>query len=383
MGSLGCAIDEWAKGDVAALSDADLLSDLAEIDQGIARLEAARVVRLVEARARPAFEFDGAPSAQAWLVTECRMAPAAAGERLRVAQRASELPATQTALRAGDVSFEHARLIEAATRGLEIDADDEALLLAEARGHDAKRFAAIAAHWRHREDAARCLDDAQATYEARSFTIRQADHIGMGTLSGQLDAEGTATVATAVDALAAPTPGDRRSAAQRRADALVELCRRALDGEFGLPGNGGERPHLNVDVPLATLEARTGVDAATLDWAGPIPGETARRLACDAAVCRVITGGASQPLDVGRRTRTVPGAIRRAVVARDHHCVEAGCDAPAEWCDVHHVVHWIDGGETKLENLELRCRRHHRTVHEGAGRRAPPGATVTGRTIAA
>ena len=209
------------------------------------------------------------------------------------------------------MSFEHARLIEAATRGLEIDADDEALLLAEARGHDAKRFAAIAAHWRHREDAARCLDDAQATYEARSFTIRQADHIGMGTLSGQLDAEGTATVATAVDALAAPTPGDRRSAAQRRADALVELCRRALDGEFGLPGNGGERPHLNVDVPLATLEARTGVDAATLDWAGPIPGETARRLACDAAVCRVITGGASQPLDVGRRTRTVPGAIRR------------------------------------------------------------------------
>ena len=191
------------------------------------------------------------------------MAPAAAGERLRVAQRASELPATQAALEVGDVSFEHVRLIEAATRGLEVDTDDEALLLDEARGHDAKRFAGIAAHWRHREDAARCLDDAQAAYEARSFTIRQADHIGMGTLSGQLDAEGTATVATAVDALAAPVPGDARTAAQRRADALVELCRRALDGEAGLPGNGGERPHLNVDVPLATLEARTGVDAAT------------------------------------------------------------------------------------------------------------------------
>jgi Domain of unknown function (DUF222)/HNH endonuclease len=131
---------------------------------------------------------------------------------------------------------------------------------------------------------------------------------------------------------------------------------------------------MSVIVPLETLEARAGVDAATLAWSGPIPGETARRLACDACISRIITDGRSEPLDVGRLTRTIPPALRRAVVARDRHCVEPGCDRPPEWCDVHHKVHWIDGGETKLSNLELRCRPHHRRVHEGkeAERRAPP-----------
>jgi hypothetical protein len=282
---------------------------------------------------------------------------------------------TVLALRRGDISFEHVRAIETATRSIEIDADDEALLLHEARRHDAKRFSGVAANWRYRTDAAQCLDDAEAAYRARTFGIH-ARSDGIGVLTGPLDPEGTATVATAVDALAAPTPGDTRTAAQRRADALVELCRRALDGDVGLPVTGGERPHLDVLVPLETLESRTGADAASLDWSGPIPGETARRLACDASLSRVITDGASQPLDVGRRTRTVPAAIRRAVIVRDRTCVEPGCDCPAAWCDVHHVVHWIGGGVTRIDNLELRCRRHHREQREGAARRAPPLPTL-------
>ena len=374
MGSLRCAIDDWARDhDIAALSAVDLMSDLAEIEQTIARLEAERAARLVVFEARRAYEDEGAPSAQAWLVSECRMAPAAAVDRLRVARRLPALPATFAALHTGEVSFEHVRTIEAATRGVDIDADDEALLLEEARHHDTNKFAGVAANWRHRTDASRYLDDADAAYQRRGLTIRRAALDRAGTLTGTLDAEGIATVSSAVDALAAPRPGDDRTPAQRRADALVELCRRALDGETAsLPAVGGERPHLTVTMTLEQLEARAGVDAAMLDWSGPIPGETARRLACDASVCRIITDGASQPLDVGRRTRTASPAIRRAVVVRDRRCVEPGCDAPAEWCDVHHVVHWIDGGETALDNLELRCPRHHRDVHEGASLRAPP-----------
>jgi hypothetical protein len=376
VGSLCTAIEDWAgDGSVASLSAFDLASDLSEIEQAIARLEAERAARLLVFEEQRAYESDGAPSAQAWLVTECRMAPEAAALRLRIARRLPDLPATVLALRRGDISFEHVRAIETATRHIEIDADDEALLLHEARRHDGKRFAEVAANWRHRTDAARCLDDAEAAYRARTFGIH-ARSDGIGVLTGQLDPEGTATVATAVDALAAPTPGDTRTAAQRRADALVELCRRALDGEAALPTGRGERPHLTITMTLESLEARAGVDAAMLDWSGPIPGATARRLACDASVCRIITDGESQPLDVGRRTRPVPPAIRRAVVVRDRHCVEPGCDAPAEWCDVHHIVHWIDGGATRLDNLELRCRRHHREQHEGAVRRAPPPPTL-------
>jgi hypothetical protein len=79
----------------------------------------------------------------------------------------------------------------------------------------------------------------------------------------------------------------------------------------------------------------------------------------------VITDGASQPLDVGRRTRTIPPAIRTALVVRDRGCAFPGCDRPPSWTDAHHREHWADGGPTSLDNLVLLCRTHHRAVHEG------------------
>jgi hypothetical protein len=121
---------------------------------------------------------------------------------------------------------------------------------------------------------------------------------------------------------------------------------------------------VTVLVDLETLERRTG-HTCELDRSGSIPAETARRLACDARVSRVIVGPDSQPLDVGRTTRTFTTAQRRAVTVRDRHCVFPGCDRPPPWCDVHHVIHWIDGGETAVSNGALLCRRHHVLHHEG------------------
>jgi 5-methylcytosine-specific restriction protein A len=123
---------------------------------------------------------------------------------------------------------------------------------------------------------------------------------------------------------------------------------------------------VTVLVDLEALEGRVA-RAAEFDQAGAISGETARRIACDARVSRVITRGSSEPLDVGRATRVVPPGLRRAVVVRDRECRFPGCDRPPPWCDAHHVVHWADGGDTKLANLVLLCRRHHRMVHEGFG----------------
>ena len=96
--------------------------------------------------------------------------------------------------------------------------------------------------------------------------------------------------------------------------------------------------------------------------------ELVRRVACDASVSRVLTLGASEPLDVGRRTAVVPAPMRRAVVVRDVHCRFPGCDRPPPWCDAHHIRHWAHGGATALWNLVLMCRRHHRLVHEGSFR---------------
>jgi len=117
----------------------------------------------------------------------------------------------------------------------------------------------------------------------------------------------------------------------------------------------------------AEVPGDRGMARSELDHAGPVPPETARALACDASITRVVMAGASEPLDVGRRTPVISPAMRRAVIVRDRRCRFPDCDRPHTWCDAHHIVHWADGGPTALPNLLLLCRRHHRLVHQRAG----------------
>jgi hypothetical protein len=95
-----------------------------------------------------------------------------------------------------------------------------------------------------------------------------------------------------------------------------------------------------------------------------VAAETARRLACDCSVVRIVENEKGEPLDVGRKTRTIPPAIRRALNSRDRGCRFPGC-CFKRYVDGHHVKHWANGGETKLGNLVTLCRFHHRLVHEG------------------
>ena len=125
-----------------------------------------------------------------------------------------------------------------------------------------------------------------------------------------------------------------------------------------------------VTVDLATLRqqledpAAALTTGATLGSGWSVGPQTARRLACDAKVIPLVLGGPSEPLDVGRLTRSCPPALRRALVFRDGGCRYPGCDRPPEWTDVHHIVHWTDGGPTSLTNCVLVCRHHHTLLHE-------------------
>ncbi|WP_248840652.1 HNH endonuclease signature motif containing protein [Frankia sp. AgKG'84/4] len=189
---------------------------------------------------------------------------------------------------------------------------------------------------------------------------------GTTLIHGELDAEGAALLRTALDGLAAPSPGedgapDRRSPTRRRADALVELVGRAL-GAGVVPTSGGVRPHLLVTVPWATLLAG-GKELAETSWGLPLPRGVLNRLSCDAEVTRILLDPQGVPLDVGRTTRTIPPALRRALAVRDRGCVFPGCDRPPSWCEGHHVIHWPCGGVTALHNLVLLCGTHHRRVH--------------------
>jgi len=182
-----------------------------------------------------------------------------------------------------------------------------------------------------------------------------------------------------------------REAAQRRADALGLLAERALGAGFGgdeapVSGSRAERYQVVVHVEAETLMEEgseeggevgagwgreagkgpggcgCGCGRSELDDGTRVSAETSRRLACDAGRVEMRHGPGGSILDVGRRTRTVPPALRRALEARDQGCRFPGCGL--RFAEGHHVRHWADGGETKLENLVLLCRHHHRLLHE-------------------
>jgi hypothetical protein len=141
------------------------------------------------------------------------------------------------------------------------------------------------------------------------------------------------------------------------------VCRFYLDHNNDTVTSGGEKPHVTVTVDYETLKGAAQFLPDIADM--PITPETVRRITCDAGIIPTVLGSDSQPLDVGRKTRTIPAAIRRALEQRDRGCTWAGCGAPVAWCDAHHIIHWADGGDTSLGNLALLCRTHHTATHNG------------------
>jgi hypothetical protein len=185
---------------------------------------------------------------------------------------------------------------------------------------------------------------------------------GGGKLRGRFDdAAMFDAIAAVVDAKAKPLTGDDdRPAGQRQAEALADVCGYVLD-HGDVPECGGHRPHVNVLIRLEDLQNRAS--AACLDFGGPASPEALRMLCCDATAVPIVLNGKGQPLDVGRATRTIPDGLRRAVAARDQGCAHPGCDRPPSWSEVHHIHEWELGGETKLSNLVMLCKAHHRQIH--------------------
>jgi hypothetical protein len=132
--------------------------------------------------------------------------------------------------------------------------------------------------------------------------------------------------------------------------------------------------HTSAESLRADMEiSEAGVTAVTSDELtantsyiedGPhLAAETSRRIACDSSILKLIEDDAGQPLSIGRKSRAIPPALRRALRVRDDGCRFPGC-THTSFIDGHHIKHWADGGETSLDNLVQLCRRHHRLVHE-------------------
>jgi Domain of unknown function (DUF222)/HNH endonuclease len=294
--------------------------------------------------------FAGCTVAQ-WLAWRCALTPRSAREHVRVARRLAELPLIHEAFACGELSYAKVRAL---TRVAEPESEEELLELA-------------------RHMTASQLERAVRAY--RSVTAAQANDLqalayvgytwaedGSLIIRARLAPEDGALVLRALEAARDRLQergweGERSSAEPPRptpAEAFVAMADMSLADEKR-DRSGGERYQVVVHVDSTHGKS-------VLEDGSALSDETARRLACDASVVQLVERD-GEPLSVGRKTRTIPPSIRRALHARDRRCRFPGCDN-RRFLDAHHIRHWASGGETKMGNLVLLCGRHHRFVHE-------------------
>lgn len=359
-------IDEFAAW-LTHVDDGELGNGLIGLREGITRMEAVFAEGLRRFDGAGEYRADGALSSIAWLKWKCKLSGGAAAERVGIARQIEKLPQTQQAFSNGSVGYQQvAMLVRTAENvGTAPIREHEAALLQAARTMDAGQFAAATKDFEQRVDAESVLAEANRAYGRRYLHLSEPGN-GLVRLDGLLDAEGGAIVRTALGAVTSRDKDDERTAGQRTHDALIDLCKRSLDGGT-LPERGGQRPHLIITTTVDNLAGLPGQPSGQLMGTAGVPAEAIRRQACDSAVSRITNRAQHAELEaeVSHASRTIPPAIRRAIVVRDRGCVFPGCGRPPEWTDGHHLRHWIDGGPTTVENLALLCRRHHRMVHEG------------------
>jgi hypothetical protein len=359
------AIEWWRCG------DEELLERLGELERASRTLSAvmARVITETDARGLAGeFGYGNLPELLRDLLVITR---ADAKRRVERARQVAELPLVSEAADAGVLHPDHVAMIADTMAAIPEWASDEdrartASILVEAAGSvDAWAIRRLGRSILVRldQDGAPPNDAelAESKFAGPANEFRYAvKRSGRVAFSGEVDPETGAILTGAISALAVPQPLDVRTVAERHGDAFADLVRLVADAG-SLPEEGGQKPHVTVTVSLDAL--REGVGTATLGDTALLTASEARRIACDSGIVPMVLGSRSEPLDIGRETRTIPAAIRKALVHRDGGCTFPGCDRPPQWTDAHHITAWADGGPTALSNLTLLCRQHHSLIH--------------------
>ena len=327
-----------------------------------------------------AFERHGLVNTAQWLNWQCGIGAVAAREKVRVARALEQLPEIADAFAKGEISYSKVRaMTRVATTA------NESVLVHVAREGTAAHVEKLVRkyRWTQRRDAAQL---SQLKHEQRNVWYFY-DVDGEFVLNARLPPEIGAIVRKAIEVAveAVREPGNvsaetplQVAANAHRADALRHIAEQFLEqrGEETGGGSSADRVQVVVHIDQAILAESSAANddephCCELDDGPALALDTARRLACDATTVGLVQGADGEPLNIGRKSRSIPPAIARALRARDGGCRFPGCDR-TRFTEGHHVKHWADGGETKLGNLVTLCGFHHRLVHEGGY-----GLTVT------
>src|SRR6202789_3829477 len=314
-----------------------------------------------------------------WLNFKCGLNLGAAREKVRVAHALAGLPKIAAAMARGELSYSKVRAVSRVACA----ATEENFLMIALHG-TAYHVENLVRGYRQAQQAEQLSREAQQ-HVNRSVSYEYAED-GSLVLKARLPAVAGALVIQALKAALERIPAKEICAKGvqehpipygcRRADALAYVAESFLAGSGTSPvsslssntssrasSSSADRYQVVVHVDAESLREHSD-GRCEIEQGPSIPVATARRLACDASLLSVLETEHGEPLDVGRKTRSIPPAIRRALRTRDAGCRFPGC-THQRYLDAHHIEHWADGGETKLSNLVTLCRLHHRLVHEG------------------
>jgi hypothetical protein len=378
LGGLRAAIDAVRDADVAVLADAE---SIVELHRQLGRLEAVVTRSSAAFDAGGTWEADGARMAAAWLATQCRLPLPVAQRRVRLGRDLRHMPRVEAGWLAGDIGGAQATQLAMARTPATAAcfARDEAELVEAGARLSYRHFVRVVSYWRQRADADGVEDLADRQHQARRLHLSESFD-GAWFLDGVLDPISGAIVEGALKKIekdlfesdwaeAKGRVGDGvcgsdlgRTSAQRRADALVEMARRAMATPVGarLPA-----PLFTVLVGYETFAGRISELA---NGSVVSPGSLVRWLD-EAWVERVVFDSPDRIKNVGVRRRMFDGATRRAVEVRDRECFHDFCEITADDCEIDHVEPWATGGLTVDDNGRVACGFHNRLGNE----RGPPG----------
>ena len=335
-----------------ALEAPQLVSRLSELAAHIHAAEYELLCLIAEVNRRELWLKDGRPSCAHWLSWRCGLGMSAARERVRVAMALEGLPEIAEHLRRGELSYCKVRALTRVA-----DANSEGQLLELARNASGQQLERIVRAYR----GVLCSNESvEQQFQSRMLRHSYSEN-GSMVLELRLPPElGCKLLEAADQASPEPSEGDTRRLGARRVDGLMRII------DDWVEPQGANRVAVNsfdvvVHVDREVLETPDADGRAELRGSSGLAGETARRLCCDASVS-FVDADSFEP--IGRKSRVVPAALRRALDARDRGCRFPGC-ASEHRLHAHHIEHWANGGETSLHNLVSLCHFHHRQVHEG------------------
>ncbi len=372
--------------------------------RGMRRLRAEQLDEVDAVVNGAAFYAKGFRSPTDWLMVTTREGVGFCKLTLHLAERIQRMPIVRSAFASGALAESSLRLLTGAWAESVADVfeRDEQMLCRWATTMPHADFKMVLETWRMQADPDREAKTSQEQFDKRSLHISKLLD-GIGVIDGVLDPEGLTLLREAIRLYSQPADGESRSAAQRRADALITIARMAIQNYDDIPGKKRRKPkvvatsayddlvstwHRQQTAAAASDEANSdsGEQAHTYIAGTPDPeestprplggaldtdidrtiisAEAVRRMACDCSIHRYITNPLGTVIDYGRASRVVSDPLFDTLLIRDHGCRWPGCGIPAGGCDAHHATHWLDNGATEPDNLVLLCWFHHHLLHE-------------------